>query len=206
MGVVHRDLKPENVLLDRNNHIKLIDFGTAKQIGTERISQCSSVFIICYWPRYFSSFKFVLWHRWIRLSWAFERPDSWKRVSSLIGLDKIQCKLTGCLFVIGGYSSDLWALGCIIYQFVSGKPPFRAVNDYHIFQMIRKRELFFPDRFPLAAKDLIERLIVCFWKRILVLKLTLLQQVLDPDERIGNKKDGYIELKSHPFFSGNKLR
>uniref|UniRef100_F6ZD74 3-phosphoinositide-dependent protein kinase 1 n=2 Tax=Monodelphis domestica TaxID=13616 RepID=F6ZD74_MONDO len=33
-------------------------------------------------------------------------------------------------------SSDLWALGCIIYQLVAGLPPFRAGNEYLIFQYI----------------------------------------------------------------------
>lgn len=30
--IVHRDLKPENILLDSEKHIKLIDFGTAKDL------------------------------------------------------------------------------------------------------------------------------------------------------------------------------
>merc|ERR1711912_212650 len=34
MGI-HRDLKPENIMLDVRGYIKLIDFGTAKQLGQE---------------------------------------------------------------------------------------------------------------------------------------------------------------------------
>mmetsp|Transcript_34432 Transcript_34432/g.33632 ORF Transcript_34432/g.33632 Transcript_34432/m.33632 type:complete len:82 (+) Transcript_34432:267-512(+) len=34
-GVMHRDLKPENIMLDRNFHLKLIDFGEAKSDGLE---------------------------------------------------------------------------------------------------------------------------------------------------------------------------
>uniref|UniRef100_A0A669D4D7 3-phosphoinositide-dependent protein kinase 1 n=1 Tax=Oreochromis niloticus TaxID=8128 RepID=A0A669D4D7_ORENI len=81
-------------------------------------------------------------------------------------------------------SSDLWALGCIIYQLVAGLPPFRAGNEYLIFQKIIKLEYEFPEKFFPKAKDLVERLLS-----------------LDPTKRLGcEEMGGYEPLKQHPFF------
>lgn len=30
MNILYRDLKPENILIDKQGHVKLIDFGFAK--------------------------------------------------------------------------------------------------------------------------------------------------------------------------------
>lgn len=79
--------------------------------------------------------------------------------------------------------SDLWALGCVIFQMVAGKPPFEGESEYLVFQKILGLDYAFPENTNEAAKDIITR---------------LLQK--DPSSRIG--KESYAELKQHPFFQG----
>uniref|UniRef100_UPI00398F11C6 3-phosphoinositide-dependent protein kinase 1a n=1 Tax=Pristiophorus japonicus TaxID=55135 RepID=UPI00398F11C6 len=81
-------------------------------------------------------------------------------------------------------SSDLWALGCIIYQLVAGLPPFRAGNEYLIFQKIIKLEYEFPEKFFPKAKDLVQQLLV-----------------FEHTKRLGcEEMGGHGLLKAHPFF------
>ncbi|KAG0296182.1 pkb-activating kinase-like protein [Linnemannia gamsii] len=81
-------------------------------------------------------------------------------------------------------SSDLWALGCIIYQLLAGRPPFKGSNEYQTFQKIVRLEYTFPAGFPKTAMDLVSRLLVH-----------------DPNERLG-ANNAVDQLKQHPFFDG----
>eukprot|EP00033_Pygsuia_biforma_P000398 GCRY01000475.1.p1 GENE.GCRY01000475.1~~GCRY01000475.1.p1 ORF type:complete len:503 (+),score=111.39 GCRY01000475.1:196-1704(+) len=85
---------------------------------------------------------------------------------------------------MAGKSSDLWALGCIVYQLLAGRPPFRHQIEYQLFQKIMHAEFSFPDGFPEVAKDLVTQLLT-----------------LDPEQRLG-VRGGFEELKKHPFFEG----
>ncbi|KAJ7974968.1 3-phosphoinositide-dependent protein kinase [Quillaja saponaria] len=81
------------------------------------------------------------------------------------------------------FGNDLWALGCTLYQMLSGTSPFKDASEWLIFQRIIARDIRFPDYFSEEARDLIERLLD-----------------LDPSRRPGAGPDGYAVLKMHPFF------
>lgn len=81
-------------------------------------------------------------------------------------------------------SSDLWALGCIIFQLLAGRPPFHAPNEYLCFQKITKLEYKIPDGFPDNATDVVTQLLR-----------------LDPTQRLGcDQQGGFEPLKQHVFF------
>lgn len=157
-GVIHRDLKPENILLDSQMHTKITDFGTAKILKSPKKPEEGSNDM----PPLDST----------------EIPEE-ERASSFVGTaeyvspelltDKNACK-----------ASDLWAFGCIIFQLLAGRPPFKAANEYLTFQKIVALEYEFPTGFPPVARDLVERLLV-----------------LDPTRRLPIE-----HIKNHEFFDG----
>lgn len=160
-GVIHRDLKPENVLLDDQMRVKITDFGTAKLLDLPTID--TSIKDPNEYPYVDKSIE----------SNENSRANSFvgtaEYVSPELLTDKSAFK-----------SSDLWAFGCILFQLLSGRPPFKAGNEYQTFQKIVNLDYTFPSGFPPVAKDLVQRLLV-----------------LDPTKRITIE-----HIKSHQFFDG----
>lgn len=81
-------------------------------------------------------------------------------------------------------SVDWWTLGVLLYEMLTGLPPYYDENTNEMYRKILSEPLHFPgsDIVPLPAKD-------------------LLIQLLDrrPEHRLGAK--GPSEIKAHPFFN-----
>lgn len=92
-GVVHRDLKPENLMLDADDHVKIIDFGIAAYAGSRRLT-------------------------FGKLSQVMGSPD-------YISPEQVKNKR-------GDARSDLYAVGVILYEMVTGETPFHGANPFAV--------------------------------------------------------------------------
>jgi len=58
------------------------------------------------------------------------------------------------------FAYDYWSLGCVIYQFYTGRTPFKSESDFITLKKIRDRNpIYFPIFFPEDTKDLILKLL-----------------------------------------------
>ncbi|XP_014663195.1 PREDICTED: 3-phosphoinositide-dependent protein kinase 1-like isoform X3 [Priapulus caudatus] len=163
-GIIHRDLKPENILLSEGMHVMITDFGSAKILDAEQDESNSPTGTS---PPAGSTVP------------AKPRRNSFVGTAQYVSPELLNNKPIS-------KSLDLWALGAIIYQFLSGLPPFRAGNEYLIFQKVVKLEYDFPEGFNEVGKDLVQSLLV-----------------LDAKKRLGSDEcGGYKALKAHAFFNG----
>ncbi|MBI3268459.1 MAG: VCBS repeat-containing protein [Planctomycetes bacterium] len=133
-GVIHRDVKPKNVLLDREGHSYVTDFGLAKEValgdganasaGGVRASSLTASGALFGTPEYMSP----------------EHSEGMKKV---------------------GPPSDLWALGVILYQVLTGHPPFTGESVLELLAAVILKNPPHPRATsPHVPADLAE---VCVW-------------------------------------------
>jgi serine/threonine-protein kinase RIM15 len=91
-------------------------------------------------------------------------------------------------------TSDWWSVGCILFEFLYGYPPFHAGTPDEVFENILARRISWPDDNDVdvspEAKDLMNKLLT-----------------LDPRQRLGANVDekfscGGEEIRKHPWFEG----
>jgi protein kinase A len=129
-GVAYRDLKPENLLIDAEGHVRLVDFGFAKRLGNNKSGSIGSI-------------THTLSHTLSRTS---TRDSASGRPRAESDADNKPCEtytLCGTPEYLApevihnkGHTTavDWWALGILIYEFLTGYPPFWHQNPIEIYK------------------------------------------------------------------------
>jgi serine/threonine-protein kinase len=98
-GILHRDIKPANVMLTRDGIVKLMDFGIARMVGSQRLTRAD---------RIVGTLEYMA-------------PEL---------LDGSEATV----------QSDLYAIGILMYELLSGKMPFEASTDSTLIAQILTRK------------------------------------------------------------------
>lgn len=136
-GVIHRDLKPENILVGYDFNLKITDFGAAKLIGDDDDSLDE---------------KF-------NYDAINEKPQDSERRASFVGTaEYVPPELLK--FNVCGFETDIWAIGCILYQLFNGVPPFKGTTEYLTFEKIIGVEYAYRNAVPPAVREIVDQVLL----------------------------------------------
>ncbi len=183
LNCIHRDLKPDNVLIGKDGHIKLSDFGLSKRMefplydnNIDNNNLNSNLNNNNNFNSYASKFnQFKLMTKNKRRAYAFSTVGTPDYIAPEVFKQK-------------GYGPevDWWSLGVIMYEMMIGFPPFFSKTSTETCRKILnwKNTFYIPEEADISneAYDI------------------LIKLINDVEYRLGG--NGAEQVKNHPFFKG----
>ena len=179
IGIIHHDIKPENILISKEGHFKLSDFGLSKTLKNKKNQSKKNVKKLQ---------DFIDFNEESSSDFEDDEDDDDNR--ALGTLDYMAPELFTDEYPIGG-EIDYWAIGVMIFELFTNKVPFQGQSQdetkNNIIEMKIDWEPLLNDEIKKNYKDIDVA--------IDLIKKFLLR---DPSDRWGD--DNFNEIKQHPFF------